>query len=70
MYANGKGVKRNYKEAVKLLKLAKVSIRLFKRLKIGELPFQGVSFRFKTPCFGSRGSEVQILSPRPFKTRT
>jgi len=20
------------------------------------------------PCFGSRGSEVQILSPRPFKT--
>ena len=21
-------------------------------------------------CFGSRGSEVQILSPRPFKTRT
>ena len=21
------------------------------------------------PCFGSRGSEVQILSPRPFKTR-
>jgi len=54
--------------AIISVRSSKVSIRLFKRLKIGELPFQGVSFRFKTPCFGSRGSEVQILSPRPFKT--
>ena len=31
------------------------------------MAFLSVPVFFNMPCFGSRGSEVQIFSPRPFK---
>ena len=45
-----------------------MGIKAILSLKMGTLAFLSVSFLFNTPSFGSRGSEVQILSPRPFKT--
>ena len=34
---------------------------------MGVLGYLNVSLHFNTPSFGSRGSEVRILSPRPTK---
>ena len=33
----------------------------------GVVAFLSVPVFFNMPCFGSRGSEVRVLSPRPFK---